>query len=155
MAHGFTSHFLRKLDENEIMDELRVIIDDNGTTAYFTFSSQMRPTLHHFRIYGPKNALIIDNDHQTTIKVRGKKFVSHLDKFIPPFIYAKQYISSSVYNSYEFLKMDSRFTSGRKFLIESFYRSILEDTPLPISYKEILLTSKIMDTIFQQIMHQI
>ena len=41
--------------------------------------------------------------------------------------------------------------SGMKFLIESFYKSISQDLPLPISYKEILLTSKIMDDIFNQI----
>jgi hypothetical protein len=38
--------------------------------------------------------------------------------------------------------------SGMKYLIESFYRSIREDTPLPISYREILLTARIMDDIF-------
>jgi len=41
--------------------------------------------------------------------------------------------------------------SGMKFLIDSFYRSISDDTPLPISYKEIITTSKIMDAIFNQI----
>ena len=44
--------------ENEIIDELRVMIcDEERTTAYFTFSSQIRPSLHQFRIYGAKNGL--------------------------------------------------------------------------------------------------
>jgi hypothetical protein len=38
-----------------------------------------------------------------------------------------------------------------KFLIESFYQSIVEGTPLPISYREILLTARIMDEIFAQL----
>jgi hypothetical protein len=38
-----------------------------------------------------------------------------------------------------------------KCLIESFYRSITDGAPLPISYREILLTSRIMDTIFEQL----
>ena len=38
-----------------------------------------------------------------------------------------------------------------KTLIELFYYSIVEGTSLPLSYREILLTSKIMDDIFEQI----
>ena len=41
--------------------------------------------------------------------------------------------------------------SGMKYLIESFYRSIAEGTPVPIPYREILLTARIMDSIFEQI----
>ena len=33
----------------------------------------------------------------------------------------------------------------------SFYKSIEEDIPPPFSYKEIILTTKIMDDIFEQI----
>ena len=51
IAHGFISPFLTSLGESEIIDELRVIIaEESGTTAYFTFSSQMRPGLHSFTI---------------------------------------------------------------------------------------------------------
>ena len=152
IAHGFVSPFLKKITGTEIIDELRVIINDkNGTTAYFTFSSQMRPTLHHFRVYGPQNALFVDHDQQTVIKVRGTKYKSYLDKFIPPYIFATQYIANSMTNISYFLKRDFHMKSGMKFLIESFYYSIINDTELPISYKEILLTAKIMDEIFNQI----
>ena len=59
IAHGFVSPLLKSMGETEIIDELRVIItNEERTTAYFTFSSQMRPSLHQFRIYGPKNGLI-------------------------------------------------------------------------------------------------
>jgi BioD-like phosphotransacetylase family protein len=40
---------------------------------------------------------------------------------------------------------------GMKHLIEAFHKSVSDNAPLPISYKEILLTSKIMDEIFEQI----
>jgi hypothetical protein len=45
--------------------------------------------------------------------------------------------------------------SGMKFLIESFYQSILHGSPLPISYREILLTAKIIDAICAQINEQL
>jgi hypothetical protein len=41
--------------------------------------------------------------------------------------------------------------SGMKYLIESFYRSVMEGTDVPIPYREILLTAKIMDAIFLQL----
>lgn len=151
IAHGFTSPLLNSINEPDIIDELRVIIQDNNTTAYFTFSSQMRPILHQFRIYGPMNSLIIDDDHQTLIKMNGTKYKSYLDQFIPPYVIGKQYVANSLHNIKKFLRNDFHMNSGMKFLIESFYRSVTDNTPLPISYKEIILTSKIMDSIFTQI----
>ena len=152
MTHGFTSPLLQSIDETDIIDELRVIIyDADHTTAYFTFSSQMSPILRQFRIYGPKNSLFVDDDHQTLIKVKGNSYKSFLNQFIPPLIYAKQYFGNSKYNITKFLIKDFHVNYGMKFLIESFYRSVSDGTPLPISYKEILLTSKIMDGIFAQI----
>lgn len=152
IAHGFTSPFLRAMDETDITDELRVIIDeDRCKTAYFTFSSQMRPALKHFRIYGPKNGLVLDHDHQTLIKIRGERYKSYLDKFIPPYNFSRQYLSNALTNVYSFMKSDFHMKSGMKFLIETFYRSTLDDTPMPIPYREILLTTRIMDAIFNQL----
>ena len=55
ITHGFVSHFLHGMGEDDIIDEVRVIISDKSKmTAYFTFSTQMRPALRQFRIYGPK-----------------------------------------------------------------------------------------------------
>src|SRR5262249_16785410 len=60
ISHGFISPRLRSMGENEIVDELRVIVADGDQTAYFTFSSQMRPVLHQFRVFGTKNGLLLD-----------------------------------------------------------------------------------------------
>lgn len=152
IAHGFVSSFLRKLGEEELIDELRVIIhEEQGTTAYFTFSSQMRPSLHQFHIYGPKNGLLLDEDQRILIKLRGDRFKSYAEHFIPSVINAGQYLANFVHNARLFLVMDFHMESGMKHLIESFYRSITDNAPVPIPYREILLTSRIMDAIFEQI----
>jgi hypothetical protein len=44
--------------------------------------------------------------------------------------------------------------AGLKTLIEKFYLSVEKDAPLPLSYREILLASKIMDSIFLQVRQQ-
>ena len=156
IAYGFTSPMLKRMGEKEIVDELRVIIsEEESATAYFTFSSQIRPLLHQFRIYGPKNGLILDQDQETLIKLRGDRFKSYAEKFLPPLIFAKQYLGSAKTNIRTFLKNDFHMKSGMKYLIESFYRSIIEDTPPPIPYREILLTARIMDAIFAQLNTQL
>ena len=152
IAHGYISPMLRGLGENEIIDELRVIIsEEDRTSAYFTFSSQMRPSLHQFRIYGPRNGLVLDHDQETLIRLRGKRYVSYAEKFIPPIIDAKQYLGNSKTNMRTFLARDFHMKSGMKFLIESFYSSVVERTQVPIPYREILLTTKIMQDIFVQL----
>jgi hypothetical protein len=64
---------------------------------------------------------------------------------------AKQYLGNVSWNARKFLANDFHMKSGMKCLIESFYLSITDGAPLPISYREILRTSRIMDAIFFQI----
>jgi len=152
IAYGFASPLLKRMNESEIVDELRVIIsEEERTTAYFTFSAQMRPSIHEFRIYGPKNGLVLDQDHEILLKLRGGKFKSYADMFIPPVIFAKQHLANLIRNARLFLASDFHVDSGRKYLIESFYRSIREAAPVPIPYPEILRTARIMDAIFEQL----
>jgi predicted dehydrogenase len=152
IAYGFVSPFLKRMGENEIIDELRVIIgEEQGVTAYFTFSSQMRPSLHQFRIYGSKNGLVLDQDQETLIKLRGTRFKSYLEKFVPPVVMAQQCVGNLMTNVGTFLAKDFHMKSGMKYLIESFYRSVVEGTSVPIPNREILLTAKIMDSIFAQL----
>ena len=155
MAHGFTSPMLRSMGESEIVDELRVIINDEGrTTAYFTFSSQMRPGLHQFRVYGPQNGLILDQDQETLIKLRGARYKSYAEKFVPPMNAAKQNLGNVATNLKTFLENDFQMKAGMKSLIESFYESIRQNSPPPIPYREIALTAKIMESIFKQLEKQ-
>src|SRR5438270_268267 len=93
IAFGFVSPIFKKQGEAELIDELRTIIwDESGTTAYFTFSSQLRPSVHQFRIFGPKNGLFLDQDQETLIKLRGSRFKSYVEKFAPPVLFARQYL---------------------------------------------------------------
>jgi len=153
LAYGHISPHLRDLGEREIVDELRVIISEREQmTAYFTFSSQMRPALHQFRIYGPRNGLILDQDQETLIRLRGVRSKSYLETFSTPASLAKQYCGNVFTNIRSFLGRDFHMKSGLKYLIESFYRSITGDAPPPIPHREIILTARIMDLIFAQVM---
>jgi predicted dehydrogenase len=152
VANGFISPMLSDLGETEMVDELRVIINDrNRLTAYFTFSSQMRPSINQLRIYGKKNGLFLDESQQILIRLRGEKFKSYGERFLPAATYSLQFFGNLLRNLRLFLANDFHFESGKKYLIEAFYDSIEHKKPVPISYREILLTSQIMDEIFRQL----
>ncbi len=155
IAYGFISPLLKSRGETEIIDELRVILsEESGTTAYFTFSSQMRPGLHAFTIYGKKNGLMLDQDQEMLIKLPGKRHKSYAEKFMPPINIARQGLSNLRTNVGLFLKRDFHMKAGMHYLISSFYRSIETSEPPPIPYAEILRTAKIMDAIFEQLNQQ-
>jgi predicted dehydrogenase len=152
IAYGFVSPVLHSIGETDVIDELRVIIcDEERTSAYFTFSSQMKPLIHELRVYGSRNGLVLDQDHDILLKLRGNKYKSYADKFIPAAEFAKQHLANLIANIKLFMSNDFHMDSGMKYLIESFYRSIRENAPVPIPYREILLTARIMDTIFDQL----
>jgi predicted dehydrogenase len=151
-AHGFYSPLLKSINETSIVDELRVIIHaKEGPSAYFTFSSQIFPRQQYFKVFGLKNSIFVDDMHQTLITVCRTNYKSYMNHFIPPLVYGKRYWNNSWHNIKKFIKKDFHFEAGRRILIESFYQSVQEGTPLPLSYKEILITAKIMDSIFSQI----
>ncbi len=151
-AHGFVSPMLRSFGEEQMIDELRVVIrEEQRTTAYFTFSSQMRPSLNAFRVFGPKNGLVLDQDRETLVELRGSSYKSYAEKFIPPVILAAQQLGNVATNLRKFLSNDFHMKSGMKYLIESFYRSISEHLAPPIPYAQIALTARLMDKIFSQL----
>ena len=154
LSQSFSSPFLQEIGQGDIIDELRLIIkDENATTASFIFSSQICPTQHQFRVYGTKRSVIVDDDHQVVLRLDGKEYKSYLRYFVPPINFARQYLENLARNAGKFLSNDFHLPneSGLLTLISAFYKSIEEDAPVPIPYREILLTSRIMDAAFEHI----
>jgi predicted dehydrogenase len=151
IAHGFTSPLLRSLGERTLRDELRVMIRDETTTAYFTFSSQMRPQVFEFRVFGPKNGILLDERHHLLIKLKGAKYKSYLDMVMPPLESSAQFFANALSNFRSLIAGRLNVNEGMKDLIERFYLSILNDRPVPIPYRELLLTSRVMEAVFAQL----
>jgi hypothetical protein len=150
VAFGLTSPALKCMGEGEIIDELRVIISEQErTTAYFTFSSQMRHSTN-FVSMATRTVLFSTRTRKPSSSFRGKRYVSYAEKFIPPLSFGRQYLRNLATNINSFLARDFHMKSGMKYLIESFYRSIVEGAPDPIPHTQILLTGRIMDMIFAQ-----
>ena len=153
-AQAFSSPFLQEIGQHDIVDELRLMIrDENATTAGFTFSTQISPAQHQFRLYGMKRSLIADDDHQVVLRLDNKEYKSYMRFFVPPVAFAGQYVRNLTRNVGKFLRSDFHLPNeaGLFMLISSFYKSVAEGAPLPIPYREIVLTSRIMDAAFEQI----
>jgi predicted dehydrogenase len=113
----------------------------------------MNPPVQELRVFGSKGTIIVDNLHRTTVHLdrSNSDLKSYLNFFIPPLHLARSYGRNLMQNIAAFLKCDFHADAGMKNLIERFYRSIQFGEPLPIPYREILLTAAIMDEIFGQL----
>lgn len=152
VASAHQSPQLAGMGGQEVLDELRVMIRDRtSTTAYFCFSTQLRPGMNSLRVCGSKNALLLDASSGTVLRLESKPCKSYLTYFVPPLRSARQHLCNACGNAAGFLRGRLHQDSGMKELIEQFYQSIRSQTAPPIPYREILLTARILDEIFAQI----
>lgn len=146
---------LRDLGGREVVDELRVLIRDRkGTTSLFCFSTQIKPGLNQFRIYGPGNSLTVDLTSGSVIRNRGKSYKSYLTFLVPPLNDAREHFLNAWRNSANILRWRLYQDGGMKELIDRFHLSISQGGAPPIPPREILLTARIMDAIFAQVRAQ-
>ena len=90
-ANAHQSDTLRKMGGQEVMDELRVMIRDRrGVTASFCFSTQIKPGMNVFRVFGPRNSLTVDLGSGTVLRHVGRSYKSYLTFLMPPFVHAQR-----------------------------------------------------------------
>ena len=155
IASAHQSAQLQKLGGADILDELRVLFrDGSGTTAFFCFSTQLKPGLNKLRICGLANSLVVDHASGSLIRHENRAYKSYLTYFVPPLKAARQHFRNARANVLNFLNGRLHQDAGMKELIERFYQSIRNQSAPPIPYREILLTARIMDEIFKQIYSQ-
>ena len=151
VATAHQSEQLRNLGAGDVLDELRVLIRDKmGTTAFFCFSTQIKG-LNQLHLYGPAGSLTADIITGSLIRNKNRSYKSYLTYFVPPLKNAWQHLGNARLNITNFLRRRLYQDFGMKELIERFYNSVRLGKPVPIPYREIILTAKIMDEIFAQI----
>jgi predicted dehydrogenase len=151
MASAHQSAHLRSLGGSDVMDELRVLLRDRtGTTALFCFSTQIKPGLNRFHICGPANSMTVDLGSGSVVRTKGQSYKSYLTFLVPPVNSAREHFLNARRNAANILRWRLHQDSGMKELIERFHRSIATGGPPPIPYREILLTARLMDSIFER-----
>src|SRR6266516_643740 len=151
VASAHRSEQLRSLGAGDVLDELRVLIrDKSDTTAFFCFSTQVKG-LNQLHLYGRAGSLSADIITGSLLRKRNRPYKSYLTYFVPPLKNAREHFRNARHNVSNFLRRRLYQDFGMKELIECFYSSIRRGDPLPIPYREILLTARIMDEVFAQI----
>jgi predicted dehydrogenase len=152
VASAHQSARLRNLGGREVLDELRVLIrDGSGTTAFFCFSTQIKPGLNQLQICGPANSLLVDHASGSLLRQENRACKSYLTYFLPPLRNAREHRRNARRNLSNFLRQRLHQDAGMKGLVDRFYQSIQKAESPPIPCREILLTARIMDEIFGQI----
>jgi predicted dehydrogenase len=149
---GYTSPALKAIGETRIKDELRVnIFDRANMSSLLVFTSQLSPPVNKFRLYGAKTSIEVDNFNRTIARMKDINYKSYARYFAQPLMLAKEYSRNSLKNILRFMLTRFHDDSGLKNLIEAFYNAVRGQGDLPVSYREIILTSCIMDSIFEQL----
>ncbi len=152
VARAHQSEQLRKLGGAEVVDELRVLLrDSRGTTAFFCFSTQLKPGMSQFRVCGPRHSLLVDQSSGSVIRLHNGSHKSYLTFFVPPLKLAREHLANGLRNIFGFMRGELYQDSGMKELMARFYQAIGANGAPPIPYREIILTARIMDEIFRQI----
>jgi predicted dehydrogenase len=151
IARAFRRRRLTVDATDAVLDELRVMIFCGDVSAYITFSSHARPVGHFMRVYGTKNTAHVDFASRSMLVEECQAVPSALGRLLPPFKSSWQSLRSAAHNVREFAGSRFQFFAGMNRLLSLFYESILRDTPVPISYPEILRVSQIMDEISAQV----
>lgn len=152
VATAHQSNYLRSLGGHDLMDELRVLMRDRkGTTAFFCFSTQIKPGLNQFRIHGSANSLTVDLGTGSLLRHVGRSYKSYLTFLVPSLINAGEHLRNVKRNTLGILRRQIHQDSGMKELIARFYDSVQGGGPAPISNREIVQTARLMDAIFAQV----
>jgi len=136
---------------DDMLDELRVVLRGKKVSAYGTFSSHARPAGHFLRVYGTKNTAHADFWMRTVTLDAYAKLPSAIGRVTPAFEQAFEFFREGGKNVAQFARSDFHFFSGLNLLIRRFYESITDGTPLPISYRDILRVTAMMDEVFRQV----
>jgi predicted dehydrogenase len=150
-AFGYRRRPATGTTSDSVFDELRVVLRDSaGVSAYATFTAHAKPMSHVLRVHGTKNTAEVDFNLRTLMLAGEQKFPSAMGRLFPPFSQSWHWFREGLRNAGEFRRYEFGYFAGMRELISRFYRSILDDTPPPIDYDEILRVSRWMDTVFAQ-----
>jgi predicted dehydrogenase len=150
IAHSYSSPFLERIGQTDIVDELRAVIHDSqGVTASFTFSTQFAAS-SQICLYGADGSLTADSTNRILIRNKNRGYKSYLRYFVAPLNMSREYCQNSLANIRRFLRNDFHVGYGTNELIRRFYQATMGKGPLPIPYRQILLTARIMDAVFAQ-----
>jgi predicted dehydrogenase len=135
-------------------DELRLMVFDGNRSAYGTFTSHARPIAHLLNVYGTKRTARLDFE-LGTISVSGTAVLpGALGRLSRTFGEGVQCLRQSRRNVIRFVRGEYHALAGLHYLINAFYDSVKQESPVPVSYPDILKVAALTDAVFDQLAPQ-
>jgi len=138
-------------ERDDLMDELRVMLEGSNATAFASFSSHAVPVRHFARVWGTRNTVTADYVSRVLVVEQGEKYPSAIGRLLPAFAQAREYRRGGMKNIRRFLRSEFQFFAGMNELFRRFYTSIGNGGEPPIAYDRILRIAGWMDDIFTQV----
>jgi predicted dehydrogenase len=138
------------LSQQAISSEMRVLIRDGPITATAIFSAASRPVLHQFQVFGSQGSLSLDFGSGMLTASGAPRIRGALGSLLAGYRDAFRQIAYANKNVVRLGTGRFGHLAGLRFLFSTFYQSIREDCPPPISNELILKVSGLIDRVFSQ-----
>ena len=133
-------------------DELRVQFDNGSAIGTLSLSLCATPRSNFIRIYGDEGTIEIDFMSRVAFL---NKESGPLPKVISRNLIARKkgsiYLKAGRNNLWNLVTKKHGYFEGNEILIRLFYRSLIENTPLPVTHENGLWSMEAMDAIWKQI----
>jgi hypothetical protein len=136
---------------DDILDEVRILVRGRKATAFGLFSSAARPVGHSYRVFGTKNTAIVDLNARTATLDVTTRMPSAIGRLGPAIEQTVAFGREAIGNLGQFMRSEFDFFTGLRALLTRFYASIVDGAPLPISYRDMLRVTALMDEVFRQL----
>jgi predicted dehydrogenase len=149
MCSAHQSPRLQRLGGAEVCDELRVLIRDRaGVTAFFCFSTGFKPPVNQLRVFGAAGTMTADILAGTVVAATYGSYKSYLNFVVPALKTGTAFLKNAGRNVLGIATQRLHQDFGLYELVARFHECVRTDGPVPIPYREIALTARIMDEVF-------
>jgi len=133
-------------------DELRVTMKSGKVLASLVLSFNATPRLCFLKVYGTKGSLTVDFMYNTTLLNKDVPMVPKvLSRNMVLKRNGKKMYLKGLSNEIKVFTGKHTLFKGNEILINLFYKSILDDTEMPVSLDNGLLSMEIMDSVWKQV----
>ena len=137
----------QRIADRDFPTELSVSLRGSNVSGALLFSTTIQPQ-RLTRVYGCRGALEFDPDAQVIRRLCQPRMPGAFGKLEGPFHQWREAAANLRRNLWRFVKSEIHYFAGMRNLFEAFYESILNENPPPISYREMLRVTRMMDEIF-------
>ncbi len=146
-GHGFARKYLRVIRFTE--NDLELTGDFDGTAVSLVISLRGRPTRNQFVVSGTSASALVDLFHGYVLFEDGA--VSRTAKMLKPLKLGSNLVFKATTNLARRMVTQEPAYPGLKKLFHDFYQAVENNTPAPISDREMLACAEILDWVRNEV----